>query len=272
MTLIVSWLGVDSRGPASIYLASDSRISWGENSRWDNGRKVFGFKNHPDLLGYCGDVLFPSQVLSQIITLGDEGLLFCENSTCKQKFEAIKEKFVQIFQTFPYSEKSIIGDYLAVIHASRDNKNNFSCHVIEWYRGKGWSGRKLVFSDHSNKLIVLGSGRDEFLVKYEKYWHSSNKKTSRALFHCLCDTLSNIKDSYCGGAPQLVGLYRIENARNYGIIYNKRRYFLGVDISNLNNFNIVEWRNELFERCDGETMKILPKAQKQPNPFLDKNK
>lgn len=266
MTLSLSWLGVDSRGPASIYIASDSRISWSHTSRWDSGRKVFGFRNHPDILGYCGDVLFPSQVLSQIIDIGDQGLLFDEAASCKEKFEAIKEKVIQIFNSYP-SDRS--QDYLGIIHASRDTQKQFFCHLIEWRRGKGWSGREAKLKTHSDKLIVLGSGRAEFQGKFQEYWKSENKKTSRALFHCFCDTLSNIQDSYCGGAPQLAGLYRIGNARNFGILHSKRRYLLGVDVTNLQNFDKIEWRNELFERCDGDSMGRLKGAQPQPNPLKD---
>jgi len=269
MTLLLSWLGVDSRGPASIYIASDSRISWGGTNRWDYGRKVFGFKEHSDILGYCGDVLFPSQVLSQIIDLGDHGLLFESNAPCKEKFESIKEKIVQIFNSYPSDQQTVIGDYLGILHASRDIKKQFFCHLIEWTRGKGWSGRETKFKDPSDKLIVLGSGSNEFLKKFQRYWESENKKTSRAVFHCLCDTLFNVADQYCGGAPQLVGLYRIGNAKNFGIIRSERRYLLGVDVTNLKNLNHVEWRNELFERCDGYSMKRLKGAQPQPNPLID---
>lgn len=264
MTLLLSFLGVDPRGPASVYIASDSRITWGTLGKWDYGRKVFGFRNHPDILGYCGDVLFPSQVLSQIIDIGDEGLLFGENASCKDKFEAIKEKIIQIFQSYPH--KSIMGDYLGILHASRDCNKKFFCHLIEWKRNKGWSGKEAKFKDHSDKLMVLGSGKKEFLDKFEKYWESENRKTSRAVFHCFCDTLFDIKDEYCGGTPQLIGLYRIGNSRSFGIIKSQKRYLLGVDISNLKNFNNIEWRNELFERCDGSSMKILKGAQRQPNP------
>ncbi len=269
MTLLLSWLGVDSRGPASIYIASDSRISWGNSCTWDYGRKVFGFKNHPDILGYCGNVLFASQVLSQIIDIGDEGLLFDSKASCKEKFEAIKEKIIQIFKFYP---DNIKGDSLVILHASRDSnvskysKQLFFCHKIEWERSKGWSGKPAKFNDYSDTLLVLGSGKNEFLKKFKEYQKSKNQKTSRAVFHCFCDTLSSIKDKYCGGVPQLVDLYRIGNSKNFGIIKSKKRYLLGVNITNLTNFNNIEWRNELFEVCDGNTMERFPEAQKQPNP------
>ena len=117
-------------------------------------------------------------------------------------------------------------------------------------------------------LIVLGSGKKEFLDKYKLYSESINKKTSRAVFHCFTDTLSNIHDNNCGGAPQLVGLYRIGNANFFGIIQNKKRYLHGLQIDNLFNLNNVDWRNELFEICDGQTMKRKDNAQSQPNTLL----
>ena len=66
-TSLVVWVRVDSRGPASLHLASDSRISWGEPKTGSHlifgtfERKVFASTRHPDIFGYCGDVAFPSK-------------------------------------------------------------------------------------------------------------------------------------------------------------------------------------------------------------------
>ena len=76
MTLLASWLAVDSRAPSAVYIMSDSRISWDNRAFFDYGKKVFGCKNYPDIFGYCGDVLFPSIVLNQIVDIADHGLLF----------------------------------------------------------------------------------------------------------------------------------------------------------------------------------------------------
>jgi hypothetical protein len=77
MTLVVSWIGIDSRKISSLYIASDSRISWGNQAKFDSGQKVFGCKNHPIIIGYCGDVLFPSIVINQLIDLADQGFRIC---------------------------------------------------------------------------------------------------------------------------------------------------------------------------------------------------
>ena len=119
MTLLVAWAGIDSRGPASVYMASDSLITWSESRSFDFGRKVFSFNNHPDVLGYCGDVLFPSIAINQIVEMADNGLLFREEYSCKDKFEAIVNKLNQIFnssfnEVFRYLFRTCIGIYSIV--------------------------------------------------------------------------------------------------------------------------------------------------------------
>lgn len=270
MTLLASWAAIDSRNPSAVYIVSDSRISWGKRAKFDFGKKVFGCNNSPDIFGYCGDVLFPSIVLNQITDLIDQGLLYGENWDCIQKTEAVTKKLIESFKNYPTEVKDITTNSLQVIHCSRDNEQNFHCSKIEWRKeANEWKGTTVELKDFSDKLFVIGSGAKEFKIKYEDHWKSVNTKTSRAIYHCFNDTLENIEDSQCGGAPQLVGLYRIENAKHYGIIYNGNRYFQGIKINNLKKFNNIEWRNELFEICDGNTMKIKSNAQRQPNPLRD---
>jgi hypothetical protein len=230
---------------------------------------VFAFNNYPDILGYCGDVLFPSMVLGQIIEMGDNGLLFDEEFDCKQKFEAIKEKLIQIFNKYPHEVSGITNDTLQVIHASRNPKNsrNFFCHIITWRKNKGWSGEEFNLSGNSRVIFVGGSGETEFKKNYSRYEEGQNNSTSRNVFHCFCDTLFNIKDSACGGSPQLVGIYSKPDsvAKKFGIIKDKNRYLFGSRIDQVHNSDKIEWRNDLFEICDGRTMKKIEKAKSQPN-------
>jgi len=269
MTLLVSWVGIDTHGPASIYMASDSRISWSTGANFDYGRKVFAFKQSPDILGYCGDVLFPSMVLAQIVEMADQGLLFATHATCKEKFESIKEKLVQLFYRYPRMVEGITADVLQVVHASRDPNDNtlFFCHLIEWRRHTGWAGKNITLPTSSDVLLSLGSGAAEFLENYKRYERGPTQSTSRSVFHCFCDTLFNISTTTCGGAPQLVGIYRKPDspAKTFGIIRGNGRYYLGAQIDDLRNFDAVEWRNDLFEICDGVTMKRKQNAQRQPD-------
>lgn len=269
MTLLVSWIGVDSHGTASAYIAADSRVSWGKIAQFDHGRKVFAFRSSPDILGYCGDVLFPTMVLSQIAEMADSKLLFPEDASPKERFEAIKEKLVQQFYQYPRMVKEITASVLKIIHFSRDSKDNlkFECRLIEWTRGNGWAGANIPMPKMSNVLFSLGSGAKEFNDNLVRYKEGPDSGTSRSVFHCFCDTLFNIKDKQCGGAPQLVGIYRKpkSSAISFGIIKNKQRYFLGAPVDNNVEYGAIEWRNDLFELCDGKTMCKIEKAQRQPD-------
>lgn len=269
MTLLVAWAGVDPHGPTSVYLASDSLVSWGSDASFDFGRKVFGFKNHPDILGYCGDVLFPSIAINQIVEMADNGLLFNDSFSCKDKFNAIVNKLNQIFDKYPHMHKNITQDTISIIHASRETHNNkkFFCHLITWKRDSGWSGKEVQYPSESDVLFAIGSGSSEFNKNYVRYQKSENKNTSRNVFHCFCDTLTNINDPYCGGAPQLVGIYRKPDSpsKAFGIVLEIKRYFLGVQVDNLQNFNEIDWRNNNFELCDGTTLKKFSQSQMQPD-------
>ncbi|MHB1349256.1 MAG: hypothetical protein ACYCYR_05235 [Desulfobulbaceae bacterium] len=274
MTLLVSWVGVDPHGITSAYIAADSRVSWGDAATFDYGRKVFAFRNSPDILGYCGDVLFPTMVLSQITDMADRGLLFSQKTTRKQRFEAIKEKIVQQLFNYPSMVVGITAPTLQVIYISRDPIQNteFSCWVIKWSRNHGWTVKSIKMPPTSGVLFSLGSGSSEFNKNYERYEDGPNHDTTRSIFHCFCDTLFNIKDNKCGGAPQLVGIYRKPEsaAITYGIIRENKRYFLGAQIDKDVDFETVEWRNDLFELCDGLTMKRRPEAQAQPDKLRRK--
>lgn len=269
MTLLVSWVGIDDHGPTSIYIASDSRISWSDKARFDFGRKVFAFSKWPDIIGYSGDVLFPSIALNQIIELGDAGLLFYEGYSCKEKFQAIANKLTDQFRSYPVIYSRLADNSLSIIHASRDTSNNKKvfCHRLTWTQKDGWHGEEVTLQTKSHVLFALGSGASEFNSNYSRYESGPNKGTSRNIFHCFCDTLIKSQDNYVGGAPQIVGVYRKPDspAVNFGVIYKGSRYFLGAKIDNVHSFDGVDWRNEYFERCDGRTMKKLDDAKSRPD-------
>ena len=266
MTLLVSWIGVDQRGPASLYLMSDSRISWKGSTQletWDFGKKVFPFRNSPDIIGYCGDVLFATMAISHIVELADSGFLFDNIFDAGKKFKRLRYKVIELFTSYPerYLSKSI-----SILFGSRVNPRKFVCYELSWSADEGWKDNSISYSQYSDKLFVLGSGAREFNEKYKIYQESSIKRTSRLIFQCFCSTLANTHDTSIGGAPQVVGLYRIKNAVNYGVVYKNSRFCSGVPVDNLGGLESVEWRNELFERVNGESKEIIPGAQKQPDP------
>jgi hypothetical protein len=233
MTLLASWIGIDTHGPTSAYIVSDSRFSWNKNEYFDYGKKVFASHTYPEILGYAGDVLFPSTVLSQIIEMIDTGVLFDTKMNCDQKNRLIFEKLCYSFSKYP---TKFTGDIVQVLHISRDTVFDkypqFYGYFLSWTKIKGWEFQKVVLPQTSDILYVLGSGKNEFNQNYLRYQLGVNRDTSRNVFHCFIDTLFNTKDMYCGGPPQLVGIYRKPNtvAKNFGIIYQNKRYFLGAEV------------------------------------------
>lgn len=264
MTLLLAFMGVDQKKsgpkPSSIYIASDSRISWLGGASFDFGRKVFGCQNSPEIFGYCGDVLFPSLCLNQIVDTIDRGLLFDPTWNCEAKFQAMINKFISIFNRYPKEVEGITRPSIEIIHASRSTDRTFFARKMKWTKSTNkWSAENVKFSECSDKLYIAGSGASEFRENFPSYHEVS--RTSRAIFQCFCDTLDNIQDKQCGGPPQMYGLFRERNAIPFGIIQKNRRYFGGMEVTDLSNFNSILWRNELFERCDGLTMKKITGAQ-----------
>jgi hypothetical protein len=101
MTSLICWVGADSRGAASAYIGTDSRISWSSTTTtartWDLGLKTFASSNTPDVCGFLGAVLFPSIVLSQYVVALNAGL----HPTASARFASL-EKLVRVsHRAFP---------------------------------------------------------------------------------------------------------------------------------------------------------------------------
>jgi len=272
MTLLVAWIGVDDHGVTSAYIAADSRISWGTNTHFDYGRKVFGLDHSPDLFGYCGDVLFPSLVLGQITEMADAGLLFARDANPDVKSQAVRAKIIDQFGKYPAAIGATVSA-IQILHVSKDldKPPKFNAFLFEWQQPSGWSFRPLPLPTQSGILVALGSGSTEFNNRLSSYDAGPTKGTSRAVFHCFCSTVMSGVDPCVGGAPQLVGLYRglEQRAYKYGIIVNGQRYIFGASINDAIEPCGIQWRNDLFEVCDGRTMRRQEGAQPQPDPLRE---
>lgn len=274
MTLLASWVGIDTHGPSSAYIVSDSRISWDNSRKFDFGKKVFASGLFPEIFGYAGDVLFPSIILSQILEMMDSNLLFDRSASCAMKNRIIFEKIMYSFSKYP----DVCGDNpIQILHISRDTVVNgypaFHQYMLSWNKIDGWRQSERPFPAQSGILAVLGSGKSEFEDNYKnRYQLGANRSTSRNVFHCFIDSLSNITDSRCGGPPQLVGVYRkpFTAGKKFGVIYGEKRYFLGAEIPLDSIYGEIEWRNENFELCDGMSKKRIDGSERQPNPLRRK--
>ncbi|CAM1364022.1 hypothetical protein [Tenacibaculum xiamenense] len=267
MTLIISWIGVDDKKDgkeiSSIYIASDSRYTWGSSEKFDNGIKVFGSIKFPEIFGFCGDVLFPSIVLGQLIPQIDNGILIDELNNCKCKNEKVFKFISSSFEMYP---KKILGNSFTILHGTRFGKK-FRLFKISYTAINGLQNQEIELPRISTKVFTGGSGSQEFNKNWLK-WNEERHNdygTSRAVYHCLDQTLKNIKDKRTGGLPQIVGLYRVKNTRLFGIIERGTKYVYGKESSEDIYSTKIEWRNENFERMNPNTLKILEGAQRQPS-------
>jgi len=267
MTLIASWVGVDCRKqglvPASIYIVSDSRISWPDGSYSDNHVKVFACKKHPDIFGYCGDVLFPSNFIHQFTNMADEGFLFSETANHTEKNALLVEQFKSSIAKYPADK---LSEGIKILHAGRDPDNTFHCSAMSYSFATGISIERKTMPAISDLIDVSGSGKTFFAQNYYERKHGGHNTfgTSRGIYHCFTDTLEQAKDIKCGGAPQMAGLYWRGNGMYFGILQDGKRYYMGNEINSVQMPNFVEWRNESFERIHPKESRLLDKAQRQP--------
>ncbi len=264
MTSLAAWIGIDSRGASSFYLASDSRISWSENLTWDYGRKLFASQNHPDIFGYCGDVLFPSLILSQIVSMIDCGMIFSQIELPQERFKKFSDLVENSFAALPNQARRPF----TILYCSRLNesiKSTFELHRLDWNAQNGWKISQPELPKQSNLVLSLGSGMESIKTSNLNWQNTEVKGTSRAVFSAFCDSLNSGIDPLTGGAPQLVGIYRKGCAKNFGIIFNEQRYLFGLPIED-ENLKSVEWRNCLFEISDPYTKQRQNTAQVQPRP------
>ena len=281
MTSLVAWIGVDTNGPSSVYLASDSRISWKTSNsvlKWDYGRKLFASKKHPILLGYVGDVLFPSQVLGQIVELLDANLLIDDTDLPDRKWEKLVQVVKRSFEEHPdYNSRHYkVAFPFTLVFCTREGSKTKSCFhlsTLSWNPASGWANiQPLDMPTESGIIKAFGSGVST-VYKWYNEWEKAGRtrgegavRASRFVFSSFCDALQSDEDKLTGGPPQLIGIYRQGPAKSFGVIYRNQKYLLGLPVDDNNNLDLFEWRNELFEICDWRTMQRCLTAQPHARP------
>ena len=125
VTSIVVWCGVDSRSPASLYIATDSRISWGRNApTWDRGRKAFSSTNAPFVFGYWGQVLFPALALPEVQERADRGMY--SEMASREAHDSIATTLIRQWSKYPPAQRADVG----IIIGSRNGEGmNSQFHI-----------------------------------------------------------------------------------------------------------------------------------------------
>lgn len=285
MTLLVGWAALDDKKVgktiASIYFASDSRYTYLSNGDAmyynDKGQKVFGCKNSPEIFAFCGEVNGPKHIIQSVIDKIDGGKIDGYDSDNSSKVHLICGCIKDLLCSYQITH-TVTCDF-ALYHGTR-YQNTF--HVFKYQYNKN---SKLLSCDellmpnvYSDLIFSDGSGRDDFNKNwYEKYNNDYRKnninfRTSRAVYHCVQNTLAITEDETVGKIPQIIGLYRKFNARCYGVIHDGKRFTIGasgveeIDDNKLAEISDeIEWRNECFEIVEPSTRQRKKDAQIQPS-------
>jgi hypothetical protein len=179
MTSLVSWVGIDHRKPASIYIASDSRISWDAASVWDSGRKVFASRTRPEIFGYVGDVLFPSLVLGQI---ADAPASPVEEGLPEDRFEKISQILRRTFHSLPSNQQRHFKIAYGV-RTGTEMAAAFRLFSLSWDVSTGWCSCEEPLPSVSDSIVIWGSGAPTVATWKERWDRSSQGNRSRG-GHC----------------------------------------------------------------------------------------
>lgn len=220
LTTIVAWAGVDQRKVASIYIASDSRISWGSSHLWNQGRKTFAASATPHIFGYWGDVLFPSIALPTILDELAAGVIRPRGSA----FGEVGSSIRRLWTDYPKQEQRDFG----IVMATRRREAMdavFELAVMTFEATTGiWDLREVEMPRSSARLHLAGTGAREVRDAQRLWEESAHGGTSRAIYSAFTEALGQGSDPYSGGAPQLVGLHRIGPGIRFGTVYQGNRY------------------------------------------------
>lgn len=272
MTSLVVWMAYSQHKtrrliPVGLYIASDSRITWGSASqRWDSGRKIFGLQSAPHLFGYCGDVVFPSLALGQVASALDADFLFRQASTADEKHDAIYTLFRNSFST---RQNAPDRDFW-IVHLMREKTwptPKFRVWVIEFKaKGKIWSSTEEVLPDVTRTIAVLGTGAATVRAHIQR-WHDANgSSTSSTIFSGFCEALRKGADKNSGGPPQLAAIFSAEAPRALGVLHKSQLYLNGLQIPEVNKKLAVAWFDERLQRINPITLQRMERARVFPVP------
>ena len=253
-----------------MYLASDSRISWGSKKiRWDAGRKLFLCRKTPDIFGFAGDVTFSSLSLTQICEAADSDVLFAKDDDTSSRHA----KFLRLLTNSFSHRHNAPKEWIHILHGSRQGAGKhatFRLWQTTFHKNDGAVlDREIAFlPDRSKLVIALGSGAASIQMHVDA-WHKSDQGgTSRAIFSAFCNSLQSHADPLSGGSPQLVGMYHTRLPQTFGVVVDGHRFLNGLEILHSPDFNVVEWRDRLFQRVDGNTLDLITDGQRHVRPQL----
>lgn len=268
MTLLVAWTGIDSRSPASVYIATDSRVSWGAQGHFDYANKTFALRQFPAIIGYCGDLLASQMLISQAIAVV-EAILDYSGKSLENLVDIFIRLIVRNYTHYPVNLST--GSFTVVIcgKATLKSAGNFECYRID-STFKDTKKAKLSFPDKSGPIVIAGTGKVDFekLYRIHQTPDNPNKSTSRDVFHAFYKTINQGNNPTVGPIPQITSVYRKPNTggSHCGVVVGGQRYISGQLVDRDIVPRGLHWFNDNFEITDPHTKRREHGGQVQP-PF-----
>lgn len=268
MTTLIAWWSRDQERFAALHVATDSRISWGSSSRrWDAGRKVFASTTTPDICAYCGDVVFPALVLSQLTSAADQGALFSAEATAAERHEIIVDGLKTSFQR----RHDAPDESFTVVHASRKGEGADAMPLL-WRTtfnkdGKTWTDGPVEIDEAAPGVVMIaGSGSSALKAEALRWKESYIGGTSRSIYSAFCEAISSGSDPLSGGAPQMASLYPKGGGQTVGTFHQGQSYLHGLPLAEAANPAGFEWFDDLFQRVDPQTGAVRDGAARHAKP------
>jgi hypothetical protein len=217
---------------------------------WDNGQKAYASSSMPLILGCVGSGFYGAHIAPRVIGY---------SQAVAGMTEDLAER-VERIGSFTYSAiRSAPATYdtsFELVCAMRSTEGaEFRIASILASRSKV-EIRHHAIPEKSGIVHASGSGAEYVHRRFEEWRLSRAADTSRAIYSAFCDALLHpTKDPWSEGPPQLVGIYRIGAGRYFATAWRGQCYFGGIPVSD--ELGDVQCRNELFERCNPNTLQRL---------------
>lgn len=269
MSTLVCWVGIDPRGVASAYIATDSRVSFGGAGKvqtWDTGQKCYSSSLVPLIVGYVGSAFYPVHLAPRVIAYAEA--IWELHDSASDLLAALCRFMASAMAGAPQNDHFMDSE---LVFATRSASGEFAVAVVtSRLSDTTYALKQLPMK--SGIVHSCGSGALFLQRKFQEWQQTRAADTSRGVYSAFCDSLLYEnpegvppkaglgKDPASEGPPQLVGIYRKWPGRNFGVAWKGGLYFAGVRVATLGQG--VQCRNELFELCSPVTLKPIQGAKR----------
>ena len=269
--MIASWVAIDSRSASSLYIASDSRIADNRGGLTDHARKLYACSTRAHVFGYVGwSDYYPCVVLERLVEAIDSGLFGIGDDVSVRQSKVFAFLKDSLADRLRWANQRVHSAPFSILHGARQGrgiKSEFRLWILTWVPNRGWHIRRRRTKWQRSKILFLFGSSQRDLRRFVRIWQKSDAaNTSRSMFSAFCDALVATSDICTGGPPQLVGIFRKGPGRSFAVVYKEKLYLAGRRVDPVQVNEKLFCPNQLFERVDITSTRLLPNAQRQPRP------